>query len=175
LKRISGSVVFVTAATAYKIDLPVLWRGPVPNKSGGMIRPVHGVILHIMDGTLWGTDGWFHNKISEASSDYGVGKKDTIIQWVDWTTNWKAWAEAAGNPYWVSIEFEGKSGEPLTPFQLEAGSQIIAHVFSTDNVPYQNAERPVTSGSVGTVWAASCGAVIPTVRASRSKLSDRSC
>lgn len=136
----------MTAATAYKIDLPVLWRGPVPNKSGGMIRPVHGVVLHIMDGTLWGTDGWFHNKISESSSDYGVGKKDTIIQWVDWTTNWKAWAEAAGNPYWVSIEFEGKSGDALTPFQLEAGAQIIAHVFSTDNVPYQNAERPSDFG-----------------------------
>jgi hypothetical protein len=122
--------------TIYQIQLPVTWRGPVPNESGGMRRPVHGVIIHIMDGTLWGTDGWFHNLLAKASSDYGVGKKDKILQWVDWTTNWKAWAEAAGNPYWVSIENEGKSGEPLTDFQIEANAQIIAHVFTMDGVPF---------------------------------------
>lgn len=130
------------ASVPYQIQHPVIWRGPVPNESGGFQRPAHGVVLHIMDGSLAGTDSWFHESQAQSSSDYGVGKDGTIYQWVDWTKDWKAWAEAAGNPYWVSIENEGHGGDSLTPAQLEANAQIVAHVFSLDSVPFVSTEDP---------------------------------
>jgi hypothetical protein len=95
-----------------------------------------------MDGSLAGTDSWFHDSQAQASSDYGVGKDGTIYQWVDWTQNQKAWAEVAGNPNWVSIENEGHSGDLLTGPQLESVSQIVAHVFSLDNVPFVATNDP---------------------------------
>lgn len=141
----------------FEIQTPVVWRGPVPNESGGFVRPAHGCVVHIMDGSLVGTDGWFHNPKAQASSDYGVGKNGPTYQWVDWTTNWKAWAEAAGNPFWVSIENEGRSGELLTPYQVDVNAQIVAHVFTMDGVPFRithdiNGRGLIAHGDGGAAW-----------------------
>lgn len=41
------------------------------------------IVLHLMAGTLTGTDAWFRNKTAQASTHYGVGKKGEILQWVE--------------------------------------------------------------------------------------------
>src|SRR2546430_15452785 len=76
------------------------WRGEVPNCTpGGMDSKILGVVLHIMEGTLDGSDSWFKNPTAQASSHFGVGKDGRTYQWVD--TADKAWAQAGGNPsYW---------------------------------------------------------------------------
>lgn len=99
-----------------------------------------------MEGTLDGTDAWFHNPQAQASADYGTGKDGRIYQWVDWTGDHKAWAQAVGNPYWVSIENEGHSGDTLTPAQLDAVAQIVADVFTREGVPFQLANTPSDKG-----------------------------
>lgn len=81
-----------------------------------------GVVLHIMDGTLDGTNSWFNNPHSEASSHFGNGKDGRLFQWVD--TDNKAWTEASGNPLWISIENEGKGGDALTPKQIANCAKI---------------------------------------------------
>ena len=83
----------------------------------------NGVVLHIMAGTLSGTDSWFHNPKSQASAHFGVGKTGTIYQWVD--TDDKAWAEVNGNPNWISIENEGKGGDSLTQAQIDACAKLF--------------------------------------------------
>ena len=40
------------------------------------------IVLHLMGGTLKGTDSWFRNPVAQASTHYGVGKKGEIYQWV---------------------------------------------------------------------------------------------
>ncbi len=112
------------------------WKGPVPNRTvNGMVRPLRGLILHIQEGTEAGTNDWFHDKSSQASSHFGNPKHGQIDQWVD--TKDKAWAEVSGNPYWISLENEGKSGESLTSNQIENAAQLLAWLHTTEGIPLQ--------------------------------------
>ena len=61
-----------------------MWRGEVPNRTPkGMDSEILGVVLHIMEGTLDGSDSWFKNPTAQASSHFGVGKDGRTYQWVD--------------------------------------------------------------------------------------------
>ncbi len=42
-------------------------------------RP-EAIVIHIMDGTLVGTDSWFANHTSQVSSHYGIGKNGEVHQ-----------------------------------------------------------------------------------------------
>jgi hypothetical protein len=126
--------------------MPGVQYRPVPNKTTDGMRAHYGVALHIMQGTLWGSDAWFRNPKAQASSHFGVGKDGTILQWVD--TKDRAWAQASGNPYWISIEHEGKSGDSLTPEQIAADGKILAWVHKTHGVPLQSTNS-VTGRGLG--------------------------
>jgi hypothetical protein len=121
------------------------WR-PVPNCTKGGQDEVRGVVLHIMEGTLDGSDSWFRNASSQASAHFGVGKDGRIYQWVD--TADRAWAQAAGNRTWLSIEHEGHSGDALTWAQLAATARIVAWAHATHGVPLQLADS-VTGRGIG--------------------------
>lgn len=121
-----------------------LWRGDVPNRTpSGMSRHM-GVTLHIMQGTLSGTDSWFKNPKSEASSHFGVGLKGQKYQWVD--TADKAWAQGGGNPSWISIELEGKSGDAMTREQVQSVAEIYAWCVQAHGVPVHTTDRPAMGG-----------------------------
>lgn len=98
------------------------WRGVIPNKTPGAIRSHMGMVMHIEEGTEAGTDSWFHNSKAKVSAHAGVSKSGDCDQWVD--SSDEAWAEAAGNPFWFSVEFEGRSGERLTDAQVSTGARI---------------------------------------------------
>lgn len=121
------------------------WR-PVPNCTKGGQEAVYGVVLHIMQGTLWGSDSWFRNPSAQASAHFGVGKDGTILQWVD--TSDRAWAQAGGNRTWISIEHEGKSGESLTAAQIAADGKIVAWAHKTHGVKLQSTDS-VTGRGLG--------------------------
>src|SRR6266576_3064470 len=57
--------------------MDIVWIG-TPNKDQGRngLRPL-AVVIHIMDGTLHGTDTWFLAPASRVSAHYGVGAADT--------------------------------------------------------------------------------------------------
>src|SRR5882757_2541563 len=44
---------------------------------------VLGIVIHIMDGTLSGTQSWFDNSSAQASSHFGTGRIGGLLQWVD--------------------------------------------------------------------------------------------
>lgn len=117
------------------------WHGPVPNE-GGSMSSIRGVVLHIMEGTLTGTDSWFHNSQAQASSHFGTGKDGRLWQWVD--SSRVAWAEAAGNSAWISIENEGHGGDRLTDDQLDRCAQVLAWAHTEYGVPLQSTSS--TSG-----------------------------
>lgn len=116
----------------------------VPNRTKGEQAAVHGVVLHVMAGTLDGTDAWFHNRESQASSHFGVGRDGRIIQWVD--TNDRAWAQAGGNSTWLSIEHEGESGDALTVKQLAATARIVKWMHTAEGVQLKIADSPAERG-----------------------------
>jgi LysM repeat protein len=119
----------------------------VPNRTKGGQDSVQGIILHIMQGSLDGSDSWFRNTISQASAHFGVGKKGAIYQWVD--TDDRAWAQAAGNRNWLSIEHEGYAGDTLTAPQLAATAKIVAWAQQIYKFPLQATDS--TSGK-GVGW-----------------------
>lgn len=105
----------------------------VQNCTKGGQAATYGVVMHIMEGTLSGTDSWFRNNSSQSSSHFGIGKKGEIWQWVD--TADRAWAQMSGNSAWLSIEHEGKSGESLTAAQLSSSARVMAWMHTEHGIP----------------------------------------
>ncbi|MFF9554604.1 N-acetylmuramoyl-L-alanine amidase [Streptomyces albus] len=109
------------------------WR-PIPtNYTRSGQSSVRGVVVHIMAGTLAGTDSWFRNPKARASSHFGTGRAGALYQWVD--TADRAWAQAAGNTAWLSVENEGKAGDTLTTAQLDANARVLAWAHKKYGVP----------------------------------------
>ncbi|WP_079185180.1 peptidoglycan-binding protein [Streptomyces uncialis] len=112
-------------------------------KSGGQ-ESVYGVVIHIMDGTLAGTDSWFRNPAAKASSHFGTGRTGALYQWVD--TADRAWTQADGNRTWLSIENEGRGGDALTSAQIARCAEVLAWAHKTHGVPLQVASSPSGRG-----------------------------
>jgi hypothetical protein len=110
------------------------WR-PVANFTKGGQDAVYGVVIHIMDGTLNGSEAWFDNPAAQASSHFGTGKDGQLRQWVD--TKDRAWAQAGGNHTWLSVENEGRGGDSLTDAQINRCAQVLAWAHTTHGVPLQ--------------------------------------
>lgn len=119
------------------------WRGPVPNE-GGAMGPVRLGVVHIMEGTLAGTDSWFNDPAAQVSAHFGIGKDGTVYQWVD--TDRVAWAEVAYNDQAISVEHEGHSGDTLTLSQLFSLAALVAWVGATHGVPIMR------TSSIGPGW-----------------------
>lgn len=120
------------------------WR-PIPlNYTAGGQEHVRGLVVHIMAGTLAGTDAWFRNPSADVSSHFGTGRSGELYQWVD--TGDRAWAQAAGNDDWLSIENEGEGGDALTDAQMDRCAQVLAWASRMYGVPLQVAHSPSGRG-----------------------------
>jgi len=58
-------------------------KKPSPNFASRDGNPIKYICLHIMQGTLAGTDNWFSSTRSNTSSNYGVGYNGEVHQYVD--------------------------------------------------------------------------------------------
>lgn len=104
------------------------------------------IVLHLMDGTLKGTDAWFRNPKSQASTHYGVGKKGEVYQWVAeadtawgngrvYKPTWKLVRPENPNLYTVSIEHEGVSGHIWTEEQYKATAELVQQIAKRWDIP----------------------------------------
>jgi len=113
---------------------------PINYTKGGQ-EAVHGVVVHIMDGSFEGTDSWFRNHPeAQASAHFGTSRAGALRQWVD--TADRAWAQAGGNRTWLSVENEGKGGDSLTDAQLDRNAQVLAWAHTQYGVPLQVTDSP---------------------------------
>ncbi|MER8042599.1 peptidoglycan-binding protein [Streptomyces sp. NPDC094032] len=120
------------------------WR-PIPvNYTAKGQKSVRGVTVHIMAGTYEGTDSWFRNPKARASSHFGTSKTGRLRQWVN--TADRAWAQADGNPAWISVENEGRGGDKLTDDQLDANARVLAWAHEKYGVPLQVTHSPSGRG-----------------------------
>jgi len=64
-------------------DMDII-KVPSPNfYRGRKIYKPEAIVIHIMLGTLYGTDSWFQSPVSKSSAHYGIGKTGEIHQYVD--------------------------------------------------------------------------------------------
>lgn len=112
------------------------WHGDnLPNETKGQMHGHNGLVVHIdaVD-NINADDNWFHNPKAQASAHFGTRNDGTLVQWVD--TDDTAWAEVAGNHYWLSVENESK-GEPLTQAQVETVARLFAWLHKLYGFPVQ--------------------------------------
>jgi hypothetical protein len=95
---------------------------PVQNTSGTMIQPTRGLIAHVQVGT-GSLFGWFDNAASQVSSHLWLSRDGDFEQYVPFDQ--RAWAQAAGNPYWISCECEGYDTEDYTPVQITRLAELF--------------------------------------------------
>lgn len=87
---------------------------PSPNflKGRKNFRP-EAIVIHIMEGTLAGTDSWFRNPVSNVSAHYGIGLNGAIHRYVaEEDTAWHA--GRVHQPTWQTIRRLG-NGTYLNP------------------------------------------------------------
>ena len=119
---------------------PNFWAG----RNG--YRP-EAIVIHIMDGTLVGTDAWFTNPASQVSAHYGIGKNGEVHQYVKeddtaWhagridTPTWK-FIKPKINPnlYTIGIEHEGKPDEIWTESMKQASAMMIHEICQRWQIP----------------------------------------
>jgi N-acetylmuramoyl-L-alanine amidase len=109
------------------------------------------IIIHIMEGTLSGTDSWFKSALSKVSAHYGIGKNGEVHQYVmEKDTAWHAgrvnapsWSliKPAGgglyinpNYYTVGIEHEGNDNSDWTDEMYNASSSLIKDISDKWNI-----------------------------------------
>jgi hypothetical protein len=96
---------------------------------------VRGLVLHIQDGTEQGSEAWFKNPVSQASSHFLNPKSGSLRQLID--TKDRAWAEAVGNAHWISVENEGRGGDALTDSQVENCGKLYAWLHNIYGIPFR--------------------------------------
>jgi len=126
---------------------------PSPNFTTGRAgySPI-AIVIHIMEGSLNGTDSWFQNPVSKVSAHYGVGKNGAIHQYVnEKDTAWHAGRVAqptwelikpSGNNhfinpnyYTIGIEHEGFEDTDWSEEMYVASSELIKTIAQKWNIP----------------------------------------
>lgn len=105
------------------------------------------VVIHIMDGTLTGTDSWFASPESGVSAHYSVGKKGEVHQYVKETdTAWHAGRvknpsfslykkDVNPNLYTIGIEHEGNATTVWSPAMKKASAELLKDICARWNIP----------------------------------------
>jgi len=105
------------------------------------------IVIHIMDGTLAGTDSWFNDPASQVSAHYGIGKNGEVHQYVkEEDTAWHAgridmptWKliKLGINPnvYTIGIEHEGRPDDVWTDAMKQASASLIREICQRWQIP----------------------------------------
>lgn len=135
---------------------PIRYNAPWPcpnGVSGGMgsRAQIRGYLPHTMVGTISGTLSLFDREGFDASAHFCIDDDGQIVQMGPVGPNrFKAWAEAAGNPFWISAENSdgGNPDRPYTLGQLWANAQI-AEVTSRPSVCNYPLQITNSTGGLG--------------------------
>jgi hypothetical protein len=152
------------------------WIGPTANqRTDGMVE-VRGLVLHIQQGTEQGSEAWFKNPASQASSHFLNPKMGGLRQLVD--TKDRAWAEAAGNAHWASVENEGYAGDKLTASQLDNAAHLLVWLHNEYGVPLVSTDDPNGKGlgwhgMGGASWGGHTGCPGDPIKAQRTDILQR--
>jgi hypothetical protein len=151
--------------------------GPTVNRNPGGMISVRGLVLHIQQGYEGGSEAWFKNPAAQASAHFLNPKTGGLRQLVDTTD--EAWAQMAGNRYWISVENEGFVPDSLTASQIENAAQLLAWLHVTFAVPLAATDDPTTGrglgwhGMGGAAWGGHTGCPGDAIKAQRPAIIQR--
>jgi N-acetyl-anhydromuramyl-L-alanine amidase AmpD len=135
LAVLAQAAAFATAAQG--AGLEVLWlRSANHTSSARGIKSVDRIVLHVTEGSFWGSVRWLRNHRSHGSSHYVISRGGDIVQLV--STSDVAWH--AGNR-WVNlhsigIEHEGFTRRGgFTQAQYEASAKLVAYLAARAGMP----------------------------------------
>ncbi|WP_377271938.1 N-acetylmuramoyl-L-alanine amidase [Peterkaempfera sp. SMS 1(5)a] len=149
---------------------------PVVNVHANGVKERRGLCLHVQDDTN-SPYGWFNTPSSQASSDFWVRLDGHIEQYCDTGVDY-AWAQAAGNPFYASVETEGHPDTPLTLEQVES----VAHIYAWGHAEFGWPLKVVDSttehgftyhGVGGSAWGGHTGCPGGIRKAQRQTILDR--
>lgn len=132
--------------------MAAIWKGAHPQNfrtgrpSGH--RP-EAIVIHIMDGSLTGTDSWFNDRRSGVSAHYGVGKNGAVHQYVKEADTafhagtvvrptWKLLKPGVNpNFYTIGIEHEGvgTNANAWPQAMRDASLALAAEIARRWNIP----------------------------------------
>ena len=110
------------------------------------------IVVHTMQGTLFGTDCWFQSPVSKASAHYGIGKAGQVHQYVSERDTalhtgrielptWKLIKRAPNgliitpDYYTIGIELEGDMDIDWTAEMYDSSSRLISEICLRWNIP----------------------------------------
>jgi N-acetylmuramoyl-L-alanine amidase len=128
------------------MTLPIKWVGSIHKNSGRKGFRPEAVVVHIMEGTLAGTDSWFNDPRSKVSTHYGIGRNGQIHQYVGESDTafhvgrrsnptWKRIKSANPNLYTIGIEHEGKANSEWPDAMYQASAALIRDVCTRWSIP----------------------------------------
>lgn len=78
------------------------------------------IVVHIMDGSLSGTDAWFASQASEVSAHYGIGKAGEVHQYVE-EADTAFHCGTVKNPSWPGLKRK-RSTQSINPISTPSAS-----------------------------------------------------
>jgi hypothetical protein len=114
--------------------LVVHWLPASPRNYAHVYRPsrlIREVVIHVSEGTYFGTIAWFRNPHARASANYVVSRDGDVTQMVsERRVAWHA-GNAWVNLHSIGIEHEGYVGVPytFTDAEYRASAQLLASIM----------------------------------------------
>lgn len=124
-----------------------LWKGSPNFWDGRSGYKPEAVVIHIMDGTLIGTDSHFASPATEVSSHYGIGQtgeihyyvKEENAAWHAGRVNSPSWTllkqNVNPNYYTIGIEHEGRPETVWPDTMKKASATLIRDICRRWNIP----------------------------------------
>jgi hypothetical protein len=122
---------------------PITWLKGEGNYTKSHRGPlaVRCIVIHVTEGSFWGSVRWLRNQRAHASSHFVVSRSGRIVQLVHlsdiaWHAgNWRINAESVG------IEHEGWTGDPagFTQAQYRASARLAAYLARRSLMPIDRA------------------------------------
>jgi hypothetical protein len=146
---VTGKLTVDTSSGRVTGPAAITYNSPWPCANGAWgSGAMMGVVMHTMVGNAPGAVSWFNNPASQASAHFCIAQDGAVTQMGPVGKGWIAWAEAAGNPEWYSIEHadDGDPANPLTPAQITASAQLIECLSAFAGFPLQISDSPSVKG-----------------------------
>lgn len=124
---------------------------PFPTRNGtpgGGSPQMMGVVMHTEVGNEPGTIATFNDPAAQVSAFFSIGQDGAVHQYGPVGQDWEAWAQAAGNAKWYSIEHadNGNPANPLTEAQITASAQLVECLSAFAGFALQVSDNVATPG-----------------------------
>jgi N-acetyl-anhydromuramyl-L-alanine amidase AmpD len=126
-----------SATAAQAAGLGVLWlESQNHTSSSRKLSSVDRIVVHVTEGSFWGSVQWLRNRRSHGSSHYVVSRRGEIVQLV--STSDVAWhaGNRRVNRHSIGIEHEGWTRRGgFTKAQYRASARLVAYLARRAGVP----------------------------------------